>query len=201
MEVLKVAKAHDMEPSVFREAAQANLTTSVLYNCDGVDAASGTRYHCWITDRTIALDDFCRNNNANKSRCGLAAFCCILKAAQNGLCLDDCRFFNFGVRLTESATEHLVVIIDAGSRGIDTREERLKKSVINKTLMHRFWKACAEESATPVAIKQMWQQAGTTIDDCLKAATDEWEEWPFLTRVCRKHVRNLARNDCRPFVP
>ena len=185
-QVLKVAKAHDTEPSVFREAALASLTTNVLYNCEGKDVASGKRFHCWITDRAIPLDDFCRNchmtnNNANLSRCGLAAFCCILKAAQNGLCLDDCRFFNFGVRLTESATEHLVVIIDAGSRGIDTREERLKKSVINKTLMHRFWKACAEESATPVAIKQMWQQAGTTIDDCLKAATDDWEQWPFLT--------------------
>ena len=73
-QVLKVAKAHDMEPSVFREAAQASLTTSVLYNCDGVDAASGKRYHCWITDRTIPLDDFCRNNDAIKSRCSLAAF-------------------------------------------------------------------------------------------------------------------------------
>ena len=52
-QVFKVAKAHDTEPSVFREAAQASLTTSVLYNCDGVDAASGKRFHCWITDRAI----------------------------------------------------------------------------------------------------------------------------------------------------
>lgn len=180
-QVFKVAKAHDMEPSVFREAAQASLTTSVLYNCNGVDAASGKRFHCWITDRAIPLDDFCRNNNANKSRCGLAAFCCILKAALHGLCLSDCAFFNFGVRLAESATEHLVVIIDAGSRGIDARKERFKKSFINTTVMHKFWTACAKESATPVAIKQMWQQPGTTIDDCLKAATHEWQSWPFLT--------------------
>ena len=179
-QVLKVAKAHDMEPSVFREAAQASLTTSVLYNCDGVDAASGKRYHCWITDRTIALDDFCRNNNANKSRCGLAAFLCILKAALHGLCLSDCSFFNFGVRLAESATEHLVVIIDAGSRGIDTRK-KFQKSFINTTVMHKFWKACADESATPVAIKQMWQKPGTTIDECWKAALLEWQSWPFLT--------------------
>ena len=185
-QVLKVAKAHDKEPSVFREAGLASLTTRVLYNCDGVDAASGKCFHCWITDRAIPLDDFCRNcyttnNNANKSRCGLAAFCCILKAALQGLCLSDCHFFNFGVLLTESATEHLVVIIDAGSRGIDTSKERLKKSFINTKVMHKFWTACAEESATPVAIKQMWQQPGTTIDDCLKAATHEWQTWPLLT--------------------
>ena len=43
--VLKVAKANDMEPSVFMEAAQIGLTTSIFYNCDGVDADSGRRFH------------------------------------------------------------------------------------------------------------------------------------------------------------
>ena len=76
--VLKVAKARDMEPSVFMEATQAGLTTSVLYNCDGMDAESGRRFHCWITDRTIPLDEFWRSDNAIKIRCSLAAFCCIL---------------------------------------------------------------------------------------------------------------------------
>ena len=51
--VLKVAKANDMEPSVFIEAAQVGLTTSILYNCYGVDAESGHRYHCWITDLSL----------------------------------------------------------------------------------------------------------------------------------------------------
>ena len=115
--VLKVAKANDMEPSVFMEAAQVGLTTSILYNCDGVDADSEHRFHCWITDRTIPLDEFCRGDKAIKIRCSLAAFCCILKAALHGLYLSDCHFFNFGVQLTENATEHRVVIIDAGSRG------------------------------------------------------------------------------------
>ena len=79
--VLKVAEAHDMEPAVFREAAQVGLTTSILYDCDGVDVDSGRRFHCWITDRTIPLDEFCRDDDAIKSRCSLAAFCCILRAA------------------------------------------------------------------------------------------------------------------------
>ena len=118
-QVLKVAKADDMEPSVFIKTAQANLTTSVLYNCHGVDADSGRWFHGWITYRTIPLDEFWRFDTAIKTRCSLAAFCCILKAAMHGLYLSDCRFFNFGVQLTENATEHLVVIIDAGSRGIN----------------------------------------------------------------------------------
>ena len=102
--VLKVAKANDMEPSVFMKAAQVGLTTSILYNCVGVDADSGRRFHCWITDRTIPLDEFCRDDDAIKSRCSLAAFCCILRAALYGLHLSDCHFFNFGVQLTETAT-------------------------------------------------------------------------------------------------
>ena len=83
--VLKVATASDMEPSVFIEASKMGLTTSILYNCAGVDTDSGRRFHCWITDRAIPLDEFCRYDDAIKSRCSLAAFCCILRAAQHGL--------------------------------------------------------------------------------------------------------------------
>ena len=79
--VLKVAKASDMEPSIFMEAAPLGLATRIYYNCDGVDAGTGHRFHCWITDRTIPLDEFCRYGGAFKSRCSLAAFCCILKAS------------------------------------------------------------------------------------------------------------------------
>ena len=119
--VLKVAEADDMEPSVFTVGARIGLTTSILYNCVGYDAESRRRFHCWITDRTIPLDEFCRYDGAIKSRCTLAAFCCILRAAQHGLLLSDCNFFNLGVPLTENATEHVVVIIDAGSRGTTLR--------------------------------------------------------------------------------
>ena len=107
-----------MEPSVFIEAAKIGLTTSILYNCVGIDADSGRRFHCWITDRTIPLDDFCRDDDAIKDRCSLAAFCCILRAALHGLYLSDCHFFNFGVQLNENATELLVVIIDAAAASI-----------------------------------------------------------------------------------
>ena len=144
-----------------------------------MDAESGRRFHCWITDRTIPLDEFCRGLNAIKIRCSLAAFCCILKAALRGLYLSDCHFFNFGVELTETATEHRVVIIDAGSRGI-CRDDKQKKSWINTAVMHKFWRCCAEESSMDIKIKQLWQHSHD-IEDCLQKATKAWRPWPFLT--------------------
>jgi hypothetical protein len=179
--VLKVAIKNDMETSVFTVASQLGLTTSILYNCTGVDSDSGLRFHCWITDRTIPLDEFCRYDGAVKSRCSLAAFCCILRAAQYGLILSDCHFFNFGVRFTESATEHDVVIIDAGSRGIHSDTQWAKKW-INTTVMKRFWKACAEESATNVEIEKMWRQAQCH-KQCLAEATRKLQSLPLLTET------------------
>ena len=79
-QVPKVAKAPDKEPSVFMMAARVGLTTSILYDCDGVDADTRQRYHCWITVRTIPLDQLCRDEGAIRNRCSLAAFCCLLKA-------------------------------------------------------------------------------------------------------------------------
>ena len=179
-QVLKVAKKHDIEPAVFMEASQESLTTSVLYNCKGVDADSDRVFHCWITDRTIPLDDFCRWDHAIKSRCSLAAFCCILKAALNGLYLSDCHFFNFGVQLTENATEHLVVIIDAGSRGIARDADRYTKGEFNKKCMLNFWKWCDKDCEQNHDIQKMWRNAHD-IKDCYEKATRAWESSPFLT--------------------
>ena len=58
-DVLKVSKAYDEEPSVFMEPWTSGSTTNILYECVGVDADSGRRLHCRITDRTIPLDDIC----------------------------------------------------------------------------------------------------------------------------------------------
>ena len=180
--VLKVAKAYDMEPSVFRKAAPLGLATHIHYNCEGRDADSGHRFHCWITDRTIPLDELCRDENANQARCSLAAFCCMLRAAQHGFYLSDCHFFNFGVTIddTENATEHLVVIIDAGSRGIHS-ETQWPKSEVNVKVMHKFWKHCDEYSASCSWLKELWRWSD--INNCLQRATAEWQCWPFLTDV------------------
>ena len=108
--VLKVSEAYDEEPSVFMETSTFGLTTNILYECAGVDADSGRRFHCWITNRTIPLDEICRNDIASKTRCSVDAFLCLLRAARRGLYLSDCHFFNFGALLTDSATEHVVGI-------------------------------------------------------------------------------------------
>jgi len=179
--VLKVAKANDMEPLVFMKAAPFGFTTTIYYNCDGVDAATGNRFHCWITDRTIPLDEFCRDKDAIKSRCSLAAFHCMLRAAQHGLYLSDCHFYNFGVRLSENATEHLVVIIDAGSRGIHDAAQ-WPKSAINTKVTYKFWKACDEVSASCDELKGMWR-GSVDIKLCLQRAAQAWRAWPFLTNV------------------
>ena len=68
--------------------------------------------------------------------------------------------------MTESATEHLVVIIDAGSKGIHRDAPRKKKSDVNSTVMRKFWKACAKESATNVEIQDMWRSS--QVEECLK---------------------------------
>ena len=105
--VLKVAKTLDLEPSVFAQGSQHGLTTSILYENRGNDGSR--RYHCWITERTIPLDQFLQYHGADKQRCSLAAFVCMLRAARSGLYLSDCHFFNFGVKLSENATEQLPV--------------------------------------------------------------------------------------------
>jgi len=177
--VLKAAKKIDTEPDVFREGAPFGFTTRIYYDCDGVDAATGLRFHCWITDRTIPLDEFCRDKVAIRSRCSLAAFHCMLRAALHGLYLSDCHFFNFGVRLSENATEHIVVIIDAGSRGIH-RSAQWAKSVMNTKVMRKFWKACDEASADCDELKDMWRDSGD-VKLCWQRATHKWEAWPFLS--------------------
>ncbi len=137
------------------------------------------RFHCWITDRTIPLDELCRYDGAVKSTCNLAAFCCILRAAQHGLHLSDCRLFNLGVRFTENATEQLVVIIDVGSRGIFPRA-RWNQLLIKITVMQKFWKVCAVQSATYFEIQDMWKY-NHCYKEVLENATRKWQSWPLLS--------------------
>ena len=176
--ILKVAQAtNDMEPHVFVQASALGLTTPILYNCTGRDGTK--QYHCWITERAIPLNTFCRYEDADRQRCSLAAFHCLLRAASCGLYLSDCHFFNFGVRLTDNATEHVVVIIDAGSRGIHP-DEIWQKSKVNTSCMQKFWRACLKESATNEEIEKKWR-GNQTLDECLLWAEQKWLEHPMVT--------------------
>ena len=58
----------------------------------------------------------------------------ILRAAVHRLYLSDNHFFKFGVKITSVATEHTVVIIDAGSRGLDP--DLWTKAQINAKIMN-----------------------------------------------------------------
>ena len=116
----------DMEPGRIYGGIQTRCDNKDTVRGRGVDAVSRQKYHCWITDRTIPLDELWRYKDINRRRCSVAAFHCMLKAAQLGLYLSDNNFFNFGLLVTEDATEHHVVIIDAGSMGIG--RETLRKN-------------------------------------------------------------------------
>ena len=178
--VLKVSRQRDMEPSVFRFASDFGVTTSILHEGVGVDTASGNRFHCWITERTIPLDDLCKHEDIVKSGCSLAAFCCMLRAAELKLYMSDCHFFNFGLRVTEDRTKHVVVIIDAGSRGISD-EPPWSKGKVNNKVMGRFWAHCTKESAMNHAIRTIWHDHNT-LKPCLEEALEMWNSWPFLTK-------------------
>ena len=88
--------------------------------------------------------------------------------------MSDCHFFNFGLLVTNDATEHHVVIIDAGSKGI-RRGTPWKKSEVNTTVMKKFWKHCIKEEATSPESEQIWQKPGNTVEACLQEATDLWK--------------------------
>ena len=93
----------------------------------------------------------------------------------HGLYLSDCHFFNVGVQLTENATEHLVVITDADSRGIN-RGAQWPKSQVNTTIMHKFWRWCDEESATNDEIQAIWRSPENNMKDCLEKAEKLWQQ-------------------------
>ena len=99
------------------------------------------------------------------------------------LYLSDCHFFNFGALVTRNATEHLIVIIDAGSRGI-CLDKHWKKSQINTTVMYKFWKACKWMSAENPQIQEMWKKYNyNDIEGCIDEATMSWSQYPFVTQM------------------
>ena len=178
--VLKVARRQEMEPAVFTCAAQYGLCPPVLYNSWGFEDGYDHQWHCWITEKAIPLDEFMKLPDADPQQCALAAFICVLKAAQHGFYVSDTHFFNFGVKLAGFATEHSVVIIDAGSRGWHPEQARWAKALVNKTIMHRFWDHALEHGADISQIKEVWQRAYECAP-CLQWAQNKWDAWPWLT--------------------
>ena len=149
--------------------AEHNLCTRILYNGRGIEADSPVRWHCWITERVIPLKAFIKLPCANLNRCVIAAFICLLKAAECGFYITNVSFDDLGVKLTGFATEHTVVIMDAGSNGWHPERPRWGKSQVNKRIMHKFWPLATNHNIDVSRLQAMWQD-GYTVKLALEGA-------------------------------
>ena len=89
--ILKVALACDTEPSVFgqMETRCPGSTLRILYNAHGFDGEQW--YYCWITDRTIPLDQLINSGlPVDRERCVLAVLMLTSRCGLAGLRLSDC---------------------------------------------------------------------------------------------------------------
>ena len=79
--ILKVTANPDNEPRVFTEMMVRSPGTAlrILYNSLGVVNLQ-QRYYCWITERTIPLDQLLKSSlDVSRKRCMVAAMLCFVK--------------------------------------------------------------------------------------------------------------------------
>ena len=200
-QVLKVARVHDPEPRMLRYLYDARsrldgcvLGPELLYECFGHD--NKKKYHCWVAERCVPLNEFAQSIHADKEKCVLGAARCIAKAAKVGLLLSDCHFFNFGVLPSANHKEHQVVIIDAGSRGIADRV--FKKSEVNEC-MKSLWRWAQEEIEAPFdSIRELWRRNGPELEDGVKALDASWWRDPIITveEMTTEDVEAELRSKC-----
>ena len=176
--VLKIRRrGYDMEPELMRQAKE--VTAKLYHQCMGRDG--NDQYHCWVAERCIPLDQLAvLEDICNKERCVLAACRCLARAAQQyGLCVSDCHYFNFGVRITADAGEHEVVIIDVGSRGI--AESVVGKGKVNEGMV-KLWKWTRNELLTsPAKTQELWNSS-QYLEDVIKSLDTAWHDQPYLTK-------------------
>ena len=128
--VLKISRGYDIEPAVVSapKPRQYQIVPKLYY--EGIGKDGEVEYHCWVTERCIPLNRLAALSTCNKNACVLAACRCIARAALCRIHLSDCHYYNFGVRITSGATEHEVLIIDAGSRRL-TESVDTKRAVVS----------------------------------------------------------------------
>ena len=177
--ILKVALACDTEPSVFGEMETRcpGSTLRILYNAHGYDGEQW--YYCWITDRTIPLDQLMNSGlPVDRERCVLAVLMLTCRCGLAGLRLSDCGFFNFGALVDDKADAHTVLCIDAGSYGLADPypanasgvkrkfNEEVAKKIMKKAKtanveleqLHKVW--CSEWQLEPAkqALEREWKK-------------------------------------------
>ena len=155
--ILKVTAKLDIEPSVFTEMTERSpgTTLRILYSSLGVGNLQ-QRYYCWITERTIPLDQLLKSAlDVAREKCILAAMLCVCNAFENGLRLSDCNFFDLGVPVNNEE-QHCLVAIDAGSRVLGEPKSYSKKEC-NQQVAHKIWKRAREHNAPYDHVKALWQ--------------------------------------------
>ena len=86
---------------------------------------------------------------------------------------------NFGVRISPSPTEHEVVIIDSGSRGIDNSVPT--KRSVNQN-MSKLWKWSQQEmQADPTWTRKLWANTEHTLEGGTRHLDIQWNSRPYLT--------------------
>ena len=194
--ILKVALACDTEPSVFGEMETRcpGSTLRILYNAHGYDGEQW--YYCWITDRTIPLDQLMNSGlPVDRERCVLAVLMLTSRCGLAGLRLSDCGFFNFGA-LVDKADAHTVVCIDAGSYDL-AEPGAIKKSTFNEQVAHKIWKKAKGYKVNIKRLQNLWWQQPLT-DNCALKATitvlqTEWMKHPYVS-IDKKVTLQLERD-------
>jgi len=179
--ILKVTANPDNEPHVFTEMTVRSPGTAlrILYNSLGV-ANLEQRHYCWITERTIPLDQFLSGApDVAPDRCILAAIMCVAECARNGLRLSDCNFFNLGV-LVNSEEQHRLVAIDAGSYVLGDPKS-YSKGECNQQVARKIWKHAESCNAPYDYVKRLWQSR-QSLPEAIAVLHEEWMRRPYLSR-------------------
>ncbi len=180
--VLKMARTIDPEPFVFMRLP--GIGPEVLRV---VWAELGpVRYYCWICERVVPMDEVAKQPDADRERCVTGVCHVMIRAALKGLIVDDCHFYNFGLRVREgaeaharSAAEHSVVILDAGSRGLVAAEP--SKKDVNRCMSKLWHWAKSEIQAECEETAAIWRSSHS-LQDARQGIADRWEQRPFVTK-------------------
>ena len=181
--ILKVAEKYDTEPSVFgqMETRCPGSTLRILHNAYGCDGER--HYYCWITDRTIPLDQLMNSGlPVDRERCVLAVLMLTSRCGLAGLRLSDCGFFNFGA-LVDKADAHTVVCIDAGSYGLADPYPANEKGVKRKfteQVVNKIWRKAKDAKVQLTRLHDLWctkQQ----LEPASEVLEREWKKRPYVS--------------------
>ena len=119
----------------------------------------------------------------NRSQCTLGAFIRVLEYIAIGFQISDTHFFNFGVRFfSDFATEHVVVMIDAGSRGWHPNARIWSKGEVDQKTMKNFWSHAKKHDALDPDLVELWRShEHRDVGSALAAAQAKWAKSPMLT--------------------